>query len=116
MEQLNRIELRGNVGNINLRTIDNKKVARISLATNYAYKDKEGTAVIETSWHNITAWSGRNIQDLDAIQVGSILHVSGRMRYQKYSSADGETKEIPEVLASHLSIIKDEDTLSCEMN
>ena len=56
MEQLNRIELRGNVGNIKLQTVGDKLAARFTVATNYAYKDKDGSAVIETTWHNINAW------------------------------------------------------------
>ena len=55
MEQLNRIELRGTVGSIRLQTFSDNMVARLTLATNFAYKDKEGAATIDTSWHSILA-------------------------------------------------------------
>ena len=55
MEQLNRIELKGIVGNVRIQTFDESRMARIGLATNYAYKDRDGAAVIDTSWHNIIA-------------------------------------------------------------
>ena len=55
MEQLNKIELRGNVGNIRVQAVGENEVANFSLATNFAYKSKDGTPVIETTWHNITA-------------------------------------------------------------
>ena len=42
MEQINKIELRGNVGNVKLQTVGNNENIRFSVATNYAYKDKEG--------------------------------------------------------------------------
>ena len=37
MEQLNRIELRGNVGNVRLSNVGESLVARFSLATNFMY-------------------------------------------------------------------------------
>ena len=49
MEQLNRIELRGTVGSVRLQTFSENVMARITVATNYAYKDREGAAVIDTS-------------------------------------------------------------------
>ena len=42
MEQINRIELRGNVGNVKLQNVGNSEVIRFSLATNYAFKGKDG--------------------------------------------------------------------------
>lgn len=115
MEQINRIELRGNVGSVKLQNFENRKMARISLATNFAYKDKLGSAVIETTWHNLIAWEGKNVSDLDKIKVGTMLQASGRMRFQRYKTAEGEEKELPEVLVSKLSIINDDEGLSCEM-
>ncbi len=49
MEQLNRIEIRGNVGNVNILKVGESRVAHFSVATNYAYKDRNGEAVIETT-------------------------------------------------------------------
>lgn len=49
MEQLNKVELRGNVGSYKLQTVGEKQVIRFTLATNYAYKDKTGAAQIETT-------------------------------------------------------------------
>ncbi len=49
MEQINRIELRGNVGNVKLQNVGNSEVIRFSLATNYAFKGKDGNPVIETT-------------------------------------------------------------------
>ena len=42
MEQLNRIELKGVVGNVRIQDFNESRMARIGLATNYAYKDREG--------------------------------------------------------------------------
>lgn len=114
MEQLNRIELRGNVGNISLQSVGTRLAARFTLATNYAYKDKEGAAVIETTWHNINAWQGKGICNLREIQKGSKVYVSGRLRTQRFVGADGEERYSYEVVARTVSLIELEDGLQCE--
>lgn len=115
MEQLNRIELRGLVGSVRVQTYEGSQVARINLATNVAYKDKDGAAVIETTWHNVSAWEGKGIQDLDQIRKGSKLYVVGRLRVQKYTGADGMDKVITDVLANRVVLIPDEEQLQYEM-
>lgn len=115
MEQLNRIELRGVVGSVRLQTFEDSRMARISLATNYAYKDRDGTAVIDTSWHNVIAWEGRNIRDLDKITKGTKLQVQGRLRYQKYTGVDGVDRIATDVLANRMSIVNDPEPMQYEM-
>ena len=115
MEQLNKIELRGVVGSVRLETYEDSRMARINLATNYAYKDREGTAVIDTTWHNVVAWEGRNIQGLERINKGTKLYVCGRLRYQKYTGVDGVDRIATDVLANRLAIIEDPEPMQYEM-
>ena len=103
MEQLNRIELRGAVGSVRLQTFSEARVARFTLATNYAYKDKNGEAVIETSWHNVVA------------SKGSKVYVQGRLRYQKYTGSDGVERLATDIVASRLVILDDESQIHYEM-
>ena len=57
MEQLNKVELKGVVGSVRLQKIgNNTQVANFTVATSLAYKDKAGCLIIETTWHNVTAW------------------------------------------------------------
>ena len=115
MEQLNKVELRGVVGSVRLQTYEDSRMARINLATNYAYKDREGTAVIDTTWHNVVAWEGRNIQGLERINKGTKLYVCGRLRYQKYTGVDGIDRIATDVLANRLAIIEDPEPMQYEM-
>ncbi len=115
MEQLNRIELRGTVGSIRLQTFSDNMVARLTLATNFAYKDKDGSATIDTSWHSIIAREGRNIRDLDKISKGTRLYVQGRLRYQKYVGNDGVERTSADIVASRLVILDGEESLQYEM-
>lgn len=113
MEQLNRIELRGNVGNIRVRETSSGQFARFSVATNYVFKDKEGAAVIETTWHNVVAWNGRGMpEDLNTIQKGMPVYVIGRLRMQKYTGTDGVEHSVYEVVAKTLEIVKEKEQLT----
>ena len=99
MEQLNRIEIRGNVGNVNIVKVGEGKVAHFSVATNYAYKGRNNEPVIETTWHTGTAWEGRNIPDLGIISKGCPIYVRGRLKNQKYKASDGIERTSYEVIA-----------------
>lgn len=110
MEQLNKVDLRGIVGNVRIQDFDETRMAKFGLATNYCYKDRDQSAVIETSWHNIVAWEGRKIS-LDRIEKGAKLHVIGRLRYQNYVGVDGVERRSVEILASEITVIDKHETL-----
>lgn len=106
MEQINKIELKGNVGNIKILNVGEKEVARISMATNYVYKGKDGEPVIETTWHNVTAWEGRDMPNLKEIQKGDLIHVLGRVKISRFTGSDGVERNSYEVVANHLEVKK----------
>lgn len=104
MEQLNRIELKGNVGNVKIQTVGKNDVATISVATNYVYKDRDGNPVIETTWHTVIAWNGRGMPDFHKIAKGASISVTGRLRCRKFETADGTERQVYEVVASKLAL------------
>ena len=105
MEQLNKVQLRGYIGSIRVQTVGCSKVARFTVATNYGYRSQDGYAVIETTWHNVTAWEGNTIHDLDSLKKGDAVDVIGRLKNQRYTSADGTERSSVEILASSLMVI-----------
>jgi single-strand DNA-binding protein len=109
MEHINRIELQGRVGTIRTNVVGNAKVANFSLATDYLYKGRDGAAISETTWHNIVAWAGKDIPDLDTITKGMPLHVTGRLRTNRYTSADGTEKLFYEVLAYKIKKVEESE-------
>lgn len=48
MEQINRIEIKGKIGNVRITDFEDGQSANLSVATNYIYKSRDGNAVIET--------------------------------------------------------------------
>lgn len=115
MEQLNKIELRGVVGSVRIQSYSDNRMARMTVATNYAYKDREGCAVIDTSWHNVVAWENKNIQNLNRLERGSKVYLQGRIRYQKYTASDGVEKVVTEIIANRLVLLDDPEPLQYEM-
>ena len=84
----------------------NTKVANFSVATDYAFTTKDGGAVIETTWHYVTAWEGKDIQNLNQLKKGSFVHVIGRLRNRKYTAADGTERIVYEIVASKVEMIE----------
>lgn len=105
MEQLNSVTLRGIVGSVRVQNIQDRKVANFTVATNYAFKGRDGEAVIETTWHNVTAWSGAKTADLAKLEKGQCVEVQGRLRNQRYTSSDGSERSSVDILAWEVKVI-----------
>lgn len=102
---LNRAEITGIVGRTELKDISGKKHIQIAIVTNFAYISKDGTNVVESTWHSAQAFESSRIKDLDTIRKGSIVHLKGRLRLVRYTSQDGIEKSITEIIASELEIL-----------
>ena len=80
MEFINRIELRGIVGQSSLNRVGDTRICRFSVVTELAYNGNDGTNIIESTWFNVTAWEGKDITNLEAINRGAIVHIIGRLK------------------------------------
>jgi len=109
MEYINRIELRGRVGTSTLNRVGDAVVCRFSLATDYAYKDRDNNPVVDTTWFNVTAWEGKNMPDLRQVVRGTIVQVTGRVRTFKFTMADGGERSGWEVMARRIGILEPDD-------
>lgn len=108
MEQINKIELQGYVGTVRTNIVGDRMVANFSVATEYFYKSKDGSGISETMWHNVVWWAGTDTPEIHNISKGAAVYVCGRTRCNKYTSADGTEKQIYEVMASKVKLLKEE--------
>ena len=115
MEQINRLELLGIVGSVRLQYVNDRQMAKFTVVTNYAYKNKEGAPVIETQWHNVTAFEGKNVQNLEKIEKGCAVHVWGRLQVQRYTGVDGIERTYVDMLCSKLVILPSDTDVKYEM-
>ena len=63
----------------------------------------------DNTWHNVSAWEGRDIVDPDLIRKGTKVHVIGRLRAQNYTDKDGQERDTFEVLATKVELLEDLD-------
>lgn len=102
MEQLNKVELKGIVGSARTSPIGNTNITRFSVATTYAYKDKEGCPILETTWHQCTSFDPKASE----LKRGDNVSVIGRIRNNRYTDSDGNEKTSYDILVNNLTILK----------
>lgn len=109
MEHINKIELQGRIGTIRTNVIGEVMVANFSLVTEFLYKTRDGGAINETTWHQVSAWENKDMPDLSLLAKGMAVNVTGRMRSVKYTNAEGVEKQLYEVAAGRIRILSEEE-------
>ncbi len=104
MEYLNKIELQGYINNVSFTEIYGIRVARFSIATQYAYTGPKGASLVDTTWFECQAWEDKN--DLSCLQSGNWLHVIGRMKERRFVDHSGIEKRIYEVICQEIELIR----------
>jgi single-strand DNA-binding protein len=107
MASVNKVILIGHLGkDPEVRHLEGgNSVANFTMATNEYYKDKQGTRVERTEWHNIAAW--RNLAELAEkyLRKGHQVYVEGRIRTRQYQDKDNQTRYITEIVAEEISML-----------
>lgn len=109
MDHINRIELQGRIGTVRTNLFGDNMVANFSLVTEYLYKTRDGGAANETTWHQVTAWEGKDMPDLNTLSKGMQVNVTGRLRTFRYTNTEGIEKQLYEVVANKVRIITEDD-------
>lgn len=107
MTQLNRVILRGTIGNVRFMDIDGRKAARATIATNCITKDRGGNPVIETLWSDLFIIESPKTRDIGLLARGKAAEVTGRLRKNRFTDSGGEEKSIVDVVVSELKILGD---------
>ncbi|MDF2431243.1 MAG: single-strand DNA-binding protein [Mucilaginibacter sp.] len=87
----NSVRLVGNLGmDPEVKSFDNnKKLARLSLATNESYKNDKGEKVTETQWHNLVLWDVQAKLAGDYLKKGDEVAIEGKLANRNYTDKDG---------------------------
>lgn len=96
-ECINRVELQGIIGSARRFTIGEQNGFQFTIATNRVFKDRDGNACIETQWTNCSGWEKDGI-DESILKKGQTVHLTGRLRTQRYTTADGDERYTTEVI------------------
>lgn len=103
----NSVRLVGNLGNEpEVKTIGtNKKVAKVSIATNSAYKNDKGEKVEETQWHNLVMWGANASLAENYLHKGAEICVEGRLSSRNYTDSEGVKRYITEIIVNEVLLL-----------
>jgi single-strand DNA-binding protein len=102
----NKVQLIGHVGQEpEVKTINNKKVATLTIATNDFYYNEKGDKVEQTEWHRVTAW-GKTAEIIEKyVTKGKEIAVEGKLTHRSYDDKDGNKRYVTEILVSELLLL-----------
>lgn len=117
MDGLNEVKLIGNVGkDVELRHLENdRKVARIVLATNKTYKKQNGERESKTEWHNVEFWGDTAQFCGNYVKKGMLLYICGELRTDSYEK-DGVKQYRTKIAGSEVKILSNGNATSTTTN
>jgi single-strand DNA-binding protein len=103
----NSVRLIGNIGGEpEIKNFDkNKKLAKLSLATNETYKNEKGEKVTETQWHNLVAWGGTAAIIEKYVKKGQEVAIEGKLTTRTYNDKEGNKRYVTEVLVNEVLLM-----------
>ena len=112
MAGVNKVILVGNLGkDPEVRHLENgTAVANFPIATSDSYKDREGTRVDQTEWHNVVVW--RKLAEIaeSYLKKGSQIYLEGKLRTRSWEDQQGNKRYTTEVVADTFTMLgKKED-------
>lgn len=99
---INKVTLIGRLGSDpEVRRLEGGSVvARFSLATSDAYKDKDGNFQETTEWHNIVIWRELAERAEKMLKKGTLVYLEGKISYRKYTDKDNVEKSVTDITAN----------------
>ena len=98
----NSVRLVGNLGmDPEVKSFDtNKKLARLSIATNDRYKNDKGERVTDTQWHNLVFWGAQAKLAEDFLKKGDEVAIEGKISNRSYVDKDGIKRYTNEIIVN----------------
>ena len=111
---LNRIELIGRIGSVRVQSVGvTPRVANFSVCTETATRNSKDGVVVEVAWFNCVLWEAF-AGELDNLKKGLPVHVVGRVRLRSYTGADGDVRQVAEVVVKEYQITTPELALESQ--
>lgn len=111
MAGVNKVILVGNLGKDPEIKYLEGNIARVhfSLATTDAYKDKSGTRVEQTEWHNIVIWRALAESAEKLLKKGMQVYLEGKIQTRQWNDKEGVKKSITEINCESFVILQRRD-------
>ena len=103
----NKVQLIGRLGaDVEVKSLESgKQLAKISVATNESYKNKEGEWMDNTTWHNVVAWCKTAEVAGKLLKKGSEVALEGKLSNRSYEDKEGVKKYITEVVMNEFVLL-----------
>ena len=103
----NKVTLIGHLGNKpEVKTFEgDKKMTRVSIATNETYKNKKGERVTDTTWHNVIAWGPLAERLTKYVQKGTELALDGKLINNNYTDKEGVKRYTTEIQMTEMLLL-----------
>lgn len=100
---INRVILIGNLGkDPEIKHLENgSAVARFSLATREAYRDKDGNWQEITEWHDIVVWRQLAERAVSSLKKGDTIYVEGKLTSRTWQDQNGVNHRTTDVVANY---------------
>jgi single-strand DNA-binding protein len=112
-KSVNKVILLGNVGQDPevKYTASGVPVAKVSLATNERFKDKNDQWQDKTEWHSVVAWQRLAEIVGECVRKGSKLYVEGKLQTSTWEGKqNGEKKYRTEIVAREIVLLGSRDS------
>jgi single-strand DNA-binding protein len=107
-KSVNKVILIGNLGKDPevKYTPQGTPVAKITLATNERFKDKDGNWQDRTEWHNVVLWQRLAEIAGEYLKKGGKVYIEGRLQTRSWDDKQsGQKKYMTEVVANDLVLL-----------
>jgi single-strand DNA-binding protein len=104
----NSVQLIGRLGkDPEIKTIGNdRKMARISLATSNNYYNAKGERVEETDWHNVVAF-GKVVDTIEKyVRKGQEIAIEGKLTASNWEDKDGNKRYSVDIVLNELVLLQ----------
>jgi single-strand DNA-binding protein len=108
MRGLNKVMLIGHLGkDPEIQNFEGgAMLAKFSLATTEAFKDKAGNRQELTEWHNIVVWGSLAEIAQKYLRKGMAIYLEGKIRNRSYDDKEGVKKYITEIRAESFQMLE----------
>ena len=98
----NSVRLVGNLGmDPEVKSFENdRKLAKIAIATNETYKNDKGERITDTQWHNLVLWGAQAKLAEQILRKGDEIAIEGKLASRSYVDKDGNKRYVTEVVVN----------------
>jgi single-strand DNA-binding protein len=103
----NKVQLIGHLGmEPEIKTFDkDKKLVRLSIATNEIYYNNKGERVEDTQWHNIVMWGKLADTAQKYFKKGQEVAIEGKLVNRSWETESGEKRYTTEIVVNEFVML-----------